>query len=99
MTPLAALCMVLSASMMLSGCGNPGALYLPDEPTAEGNQGSTEYVEPPDPAGFVGEEDEAFFGDGEGPAEDEAEDQEADNEEAEGEEKEFEQDRGDRPGP
>ncbi len=94
MAPLATLCIVLSASMFLSGCGNPGALYLPDEQTAEGNQGSTEYVDPPDPAGFTGEDDEAFLGDGEGPAEDEAEEQEADNEEAEGQEKEFEQDRG-----
>lgn len=89
----------LLLSLLLAACGNPGALYLPDEQRAEGNQESTEYIDAPGPAGFEGVPDEEFLGDPDGPAMDEEEALDESDEEGEEEEAAFEQDRESRPGP
>lgn len=97
---------LFALGLLLTACGNPGALYLPDEQPATGNQGSLEYVPPGGPAASPAEGDEAWQGGTDGPAMEEADAQEAaaientEEDEAEKDESEGDgQDRVNRPGP
>ncbi len=89
---LSRLITLLVLSLALAACGNPGPLYLPAEQTAVGNQESTEYEGTPGPAGFVGEGDDGWQEDADGPAMDEIEAQDAADEEADDEEEAFKKD-------
>lgn len=90
---------LLLICLLLAACGNPGALYLPEEQRAEGNQETTEYIDAPGPAGNEGVPDEEWQGDPDGPAMDEEEALDESEEESEEEEAAFKKDRENGPGP